>query len=72
MVFGRKKKAQQRRRLKIEIKQNCSLLARQIYNVFGVYPAISMFSEYEGEKIKKHSLTILFQDRGRIKLLTIF
>jgi hypothetical protein len=50
MVLGRKKKAQQRRRLKIEIKQNCSLLAGQIYNVFGVYSAISMFSEYEGKK----------------------
>ncbi len=72
MVLGIKKKAQQRRRLKNEIKQNCYLLARQIYKLFDVYPAISVFPEYEGEKIKKYSLTILFQDRGRIKLLTIF
>ena len=52
MVLGRNKKAQQRRRSKIEIEQFCYLLAKQIANAFGVLPAIIMFPEYEGQKIK--------------------
>ena len=72
MVLGRNKKAQQRRRSKIEIKQICSLLVKQIANAFGVHPTIIMFPEYEEQKIKKRGLIILFQNRGKIKLLTIF
>jgi len=34
MVLGRKKKAQQRRRLKIAIEQFCCILAKQIANAF--------------------------------------
>jgi hypothetical protein len=43
MSFGRNKKAQQRRRSKIEIEQFCSLLAKQIASAFGVHYAIIMF-----------------------------
>jgi hypothetical protein len=71
-ALGRIEKTQQRRRSKIEIKQICSLLVKQIANAFGVHPTIIMFPEYEEQKIKKRCSTILFQDRGRIKLLTIF
>ena len=51
-ALGRIEKAQQRRRSKIEIKHICSLLVKQIANAFGVHPAIIMFPEYEGQKIK--------------------
>jgi hypothetical protein len=52
MVLGRNKKALQRRCSKTEIEQFCCLLVKQIVNTFGVHPAIIIFPEYEGQKIK--------------------
>jgi hypothetical protein len=50
MALGRNKKAQQRRRSKIEIEQFCCLLAKQIANAFGVHPVIIISPNVKGKK----------------------